>query len=101
MGAAEMTEVHPAAPATSHPARAPSIKPTTREMQQALKNAGFYQGAVDGKRGPLTKEAIREFQRVNGLKVDGVVGKQTWSKLSAYADLSSASGELNAAESLK
>lgn len=81
----------------------PTPKPSTREIQRALKNAGFYQGATDGKRGPMTKAAVREFQRVHGLKDDGVVGKQTWAKLSAYADLSSGSdaGELNAAEPWK
>ena len=65
-----------------------STKPSTREIQEALKNAGFYQGLVDGKMGPLTHEAIKEFQRVHGLNDDGVAGKQTWAKLSAYANLS-------------
>ena len=78
-----------------------SLKPSTREIQQALKNAGFYQGALDGKRGSMTREAIGEFQRVHGLTDDGVVGKQTWAKLNAYQDLSSNSGELGAAEILK
>ena len=49
----------------------------------------------------ITRDAIREFQRVHGLKDDGLVGKQTWGQLSAYADLSASSGELNAAEILK
>ncbi len=61
-------------------------KPTPYDVQQALKNAGFYQGSVDGKPGPLTKTAIREFQRVQGLKMDGVVGKRTWEKLSPYLE---------------
>ncbi len=77
------------------------IKPSTREVQQALKNAGFYQGAVDGKSGPMTRSAVQEFQRVHGLKDDGVVGKQTWAKLQPYADLSASNGEVNAAEPLK
>ena len=91
------------APAKSSAKRAKSasFKPATREVQHALKSSGFYQGPVDGKMGPQTREAIREFQRINGLKVDGVVGRQTWNKLSAYADSSAASGELNAAEILK
>ncbi len=80
---------------------AAAAKPTTRQVQQALKNAGFYQGVVDGKSGSMTKEAIKEFQRVHGLVDDGVVGKQTWGKLKAYADLSAGSDELNAAEILK
>lgn len=78
-----------------------SLKPTTRQIQQALKNAGFYQSAIDGKMGPMTREAIREFQRVHGLVDDGVVGKKTWAKLHAYSDLSAGSNELNAAEVLK
>ena len=71
----------------------------TREIQQALKNSGFYQGAIDDKIGPLTREAIKEFQRVHGLKDDGVVGKQTWAKLRSYLDLSGTSA--NAATALK
>ena len=78
-----------------------ALKPTTREIQQALKNAGFYQGAIDGKTGPMTHNAVEEFQRVHGLTDDGVVGKQTWEKLSSFADLSGKSGEANAAEVLK
>ncbi len=73
-----------------------SSKGTTREIQQALKNAGFYQGAVDGKLGPQTRAAIKEFQRVHGLTDDGVVGRQTWGKLRAYLELSG-SGEASLA----
>ena len=80
---------------------ASSVKPSTREIQQALKNAGFYQGSIDGKMGPVTREAVKEFQRIHGLGDDGVVGRKTWAKLKAYADLSASSGELNAAEPLK
>ncbi len=65
-----------------------SGKPSTKEVQQALKMAGFYQGSVDGKMGPVTHQAVEEFQRINGLKVDGKVGNQTWSKLAQYAELS-------------
>lgn len=67
---------------------AKSGKYATRDIQQALKNAGFYEGAVDGKVGPQTRAATKEFQRVHGLKDDGVVGRQTWAKLSGYTDLS-------------
>jgi murein L,D-transpeptidase YcbB/YkuD len=112
-GGASFTEL-PAAPSPSTEAAKPSkasaasggavaasLKPTTREIQQALKNAGFYQGAADGKMGPVTREAVKEFQRVHGLTDDGVVGRQTWAKLKAYADLSGADGEATAAEVLK
>ncbi len=65
----------------------PAGTASTREIQQALKSAGFYQGAVDGKMGPKTRQAVREFQRVHGLKDDGKVGKQTWAKLAAYVNM--------------
>lgn len=56
-------------------------KVTPKSIQTALKNAGFYSGTIDGKIGRKTKEAIKEFQKANGLKPDGIVGKQTWTKL--------------------
>ncbi|MFA6280932.1 MAG: peptidoglycan-binding protein [Candidatus Omnitrophota bacterium] len=59
-------------------------KVTPKNIQAALKNAGFYAGTLDGKIGKKTKEAIKEFQKANELKADGVVGKQTWSKLQKY-----------------
>ncbi|MBI3996837.1 MAG: peptidoglycan-binding protein [Candidatus Omnitrophica bacterium] len=83
------TTVAPSSSSSSHVAVKMSAKKgSTKEIQRALKNAGFYQGTVDGKLGPATKEAIKEFQRVHGLKDDGIVGKQTWAKLNTYADLS-------------
>jgi len=93
----------PTPAATSAPASpAPSVKPSKTEIQRALKHAGFYQGPIDGKIGPVTREAIRQFQQVNGLKVDGVVGRQTWEKLSAYLEQTTPTGEeLSAAEPLK
>ena len=84
----------------SAPSLASFTTPSTKEMQQALKNAGFYQGEIDGKLGPKTRAAIRDFQRTNGLSVDGKVGRQTWGKLAAYASASSGT-ELSAAEPIK
>jgi murein L,D-transpeptidase YcbB/YkuD len=54
-------------------------------IQQALANAGANPGPADGKVGERTIAAIRRFQQANQLKVDGVVGKETWSKLQAHA----------------
>jgi murein L,D-transpeptidase YcbB/YkuD len=54
---------------------------SANQLQQALKQAGFYQGALDGKIGQKTKEAIKAFQRDNDLAVDGIVGRGTWAKL--------------------
>ncbi|MCM8831570.1 MAG: peptidoglycan-binding protein [Candidatus Omnitrophica bacterium] len=59
-------------------------KPSAKEIQIALKNANFYQGPIDGKIGKQTINAIKEFQKANNLKVDGVVGYKTWMKLKKY-----------------
>ena len=63
---------------------AESKKLSDRQVQTALKNAGFYRGSVDGKIGFATTEAIKAFQRANGLKADGVVGKKTRANLMKY-----------------
>lgn len=66
------------------PRRRPPNKPRVRDLQEALKNAGFSPGRADNKLGPRTKGAIKKFQRANGLKADGVVGMRTWNKLKWY-----------------
>ena len=60
------------------------VKPSARKIQSALKNAGFYAGEVDGRMGPKTKQAIKDFQKANELTADGVVGRKTWTRLSAH-----------------
>ena len=50
---------------------------TVKTMQQKLKNWGYYTGAVDGVFGAKTKEAVKYFQRRNGLVVDGIAGPKT------------------------
>ena len=57
-----------------------------KQIQEALKNAGYYQGVVDGKIGKGTREAIRAFQKANNLSVDGRVGKRTWAVLKTYLE---------------
>jgi outer membrane murein-binding lipoprotein Lpp len=55
-------------------------------IQKALKKAGYYNGAIDGKVGPGTRDAIAAFQRDNGLTADGVCGRGTWAKLKSYLE---------------
>jgi len=57
---------------------------THKDIQFALKNAGFYNGPIDGKIGKNTKKAIKEFQKTNGLKADGIVGSNTKNLLLQY-----------------
>ncbi|MCL2031303.1 MAG: peptidoglycan-binding protein, partial [Oscillospiraceae bacterium] len=54
---------------------------TVRQIQQRLKNWGYYAGRVDGIYGPKTAEAVRWFQRRNRLLVDGVTGRATLAAL--------------------
>ncbi|MDD5120025.1 MAG: peptidoglycan-binding domain-containing protein [Candidatus Omnitrophica bacterium] len=61
-------------------------RPTAKQIQTALKNAGYYQGSIDGKTGKNTRQAIKEFQKANNLSADGRVGKKTWAVLKAYLD---------------
>ncbi|WZL74424.1 spore cortex-lytic enzyme [Clostridiaceae bacterium 35-E11] len=48
-----------------------------RQVQQKLKNWGYYKGSVDGVYGAETYRAVVRFQKKNGLTVDGKVGTQT------------------------
>lgn len=63
---------------------APIGKLSAKQIQTALKNAGYYTGAIDGKIGRKTRAAIKKFQAANGLKADGVVGKKTSEALKAH-----------------
>lgn len=46
-------------------------------IQRRLKELGIYTGEADGISGPATKAAIRGFQRIHGLRPDGIVGTLT------------------------
>ena len=52
-----------------------------KELQRRLKQWGYYSGAVDGIYGKATAEAVRYFQRKNGLTADGIAGKATFEAL--------------------
>ena len=54
----------------------------TVELLQCLLNGQTSSTLVaDGRFDPITDSAVRAFQRANGLLVDGIVGRQTWTAL--------------------
>lgn len=55
------------------------------QLQRALWVTGDYQSLVDGEFGPETQQAVRSFQRRQGLVEDGQVGVCTWRTLSKVA----------------
>jgi len=57
-------------------------------VQERLRELGFYTGEIDGQFGSGTQEAVRLFQRQNGLDIDGIIGNQT---LTAMMDENAAS----------
>ena len=57
-----------------------------RTIQTKLKNWGYYDGAVDGIYGSATTEAVKYFQKTNGLTVDGIVGPATLKALGMPTD---------------
>ena len=54
--------------------------PLAAAIQAALCEAGQSLD-IDGEFGPLTETALREYQKKNGLEVDGVAGPATYAKL--------------------
>jgi len=52
-----------------------------RELQTKLQSLGYNVGPIDGIFGPLTEKAVMQFQRDNNIKVDGIVGPQTYATL--------------------
>lgn len=65
---------------------------SVRTIQTKLKRWGYYDGDVDGIYGSGTAEAVRYFQRKNGLTADGIVGPNTLRALGMESGGSSASG---------
>ncbi|MCA9395005.1 MAG: peptidoglycan-binding protein [Candidatus Omnitrophica bacterium] len=82
----EEDEDEPAVRETEQDERIIRVKATEREVQQALKNAGFYNGKIDGKIGAQSRKAIQDFQLDHKLKADGIVGRRTWTELKTYLD---------------
>ena len=68
-----------------------------RAVQKRLKELGYYKGAADGDFGPATEEAVKAFQRANGLTADGKVGQKTLAKMNAKTAISAKEANATAA----
>lgn len=63
-----------------------------RTIQTKLKRWYYYFGNIDGIYGSQTMEAVKYFQRKNGLAVDGIAGKNTLAAMGIYNSSNSNSG---------
>ena len=73
-----------------------SIGEEVRTIQTKLKRWGYYKGNVDGIYGSQTQEAVKYFQRKNGLTVDGIAGTKTLQAMGIYnSSGNSSSGSSN------
>lgn len=82
--------------ATSSALRVGSSGSAVKNLQQKLKNLGYYTGSVDGAFGAGTESALKAFQRANGLSADGVAGSATLSRLNSSKAKSASSSSSRA-----
>ena len=59
------------------PAAAEASRANVAAVQVAMRALGLYGSTIDGIAGPLTRNAVRTFQRRRGLQVDGIAGPHT------------------------
>ncbi len=61
-----------------------------KKLQEELNKNG-YNLDVDGQFGSKTQSAVKDYQKKNGLTVDGIVGKNTWGSLTSSKTSSTSS----------
>ena len=65
------------------------------QIQTKLKRWGYYNGSIDGIYGTKTVEAVKYFQRKNGLTADGIAGPNTLKAMGISSGSSSSSSASN------
>lgn len=65
------------------------------QIQTKLKRWGYYNGSVDGIYGAQTYNAVKYFQRKNGLTVDGIAGKNTLAAMGIYSNTTTGTNTAN------
>ncbi|MDD4698838.1 MAG: spore cortex-lytic enzyme [Oscillospiraceae bacterium] len=61
-------------------------------IQTRLKDWGYYTGSIDGIYGTQTREAVKYFQRKNGLTADGIAGSATLTKIGLATGTAASTG---------
>ena len=69
-------------------------------LQAYLFELGYYTGRIDGRFSAETTEAVKAFQRANGLTADGIAGKGTQSKLTSSSAIPAGSADGSGQESV-
>ena len=69
-------------------------------LQAYLFELGYYTGRIDGRFSAETTEAVKAFQRANGLTADGIAGKGTQSKLTSGSAIPAGSADGSGQESV-
>jgi peptidoglycan hydrolase-like protein with peptidoglycan-binding domain len=64
-----------------------------KAAQQALKDKGHDPGSVDGRLGPRTQQALRDFQKTEGLEATGRLDEKTMQSLGIEGTRTSGVGE--------
>ena len=67
----------PAGPTPEPILRTGSRGQEVKDLQSRLNALGYYNDEIDGQFGAMTKAAVIDFQKANGLDADGMVGSET------------------------
>ncbi len=76
-----LREASPVEEVTVGDATVPIYRATLRQAQRELKAGGHYDGALDGRYGPMTRGALEAYHRAEGLQVTGLPDQHTLIRL--------------------
>lgn len=74
------------------------IGESVEDIQQELQDQGYYTYTVDGIFGPITEQAVRDYQADQNLQIDGIVGPNT-SEAMTLPESDTSEGDLTITES--
>ena len=60
-------------------------QPEVQQLQETLRDLGYFSGPADGRRGPRTREALRDFQTDQGLPATGSLDTTTVTRIGHQA----------------